>query len=369
MNAKLNVGVLGCGIISGIYLETMKKFPMLNVAACADIDITRSEQRATEYQIPKVCSVKEMLSDKDIQIILNLTIPKVHAEVSLDILSAGKHLYSEKPLGISYTEATTIIAAAEKAGLRVGCAPDTVLGTGVQTSRRLIDDGWIGKPVSGTAFMAGHGPEGWHTNPFFYYDIGGGPVFDMGPYYLSALITLLGPVHRVFSHTGITYPERMATTSVHFCKKIEVKTATHITGLLEFANGAVITVIFSFDVWAHHLPHIEIFGSEGSLNVPDPNTFSGPVLIKRQATTDWKESALLAPYLGSNYRGLGVADMAQGILLKQPHRANGQVALHVTDIMESLLESGKKESWVTLRSTCEQPAAMPATAVAIGQLG
>ena len=205
MATKVKVGIIGCGNIFSAYAKGLRVFDILELAACADIDMARARAKAEEFNVPRACTVDELLADPAIEIVVNLTVPKTHAEVSLQIIEAGKHVYSEKPLAVTREDGGRILAAAKARGLLVGCAPDTFLGGGLQTCRKLIDDGWIGRPVAATAFMAGHGVEAWHPNPFFYYQKGGGPVFDMGPYYLTALINLLGPARRV---TGATSANR-----------------------------------------------------------------------------------------------------------------------------------------------------------------
>ena len=229
--------------------------------------------------VPQACSVDELLSDPRIQIVVNLTPPAVHAGVAMAVLLAGKSVYNEKPLALTCEDAHKMIEMATSGGLRIGCAPDTILGAGLQTCRKLIDDGAIGLPIAATAFMLCHGHESWHPDPEFYYQVGGGPMFDMGPYYLTALVSLLGPVSRVSGSDRASFSERVIGSSPKKGQKIKVEVPTHVTGLLDFANGAMGTIITSFDVWSHTLPHLEIYGSEGTLSLPDPNTFGGPVRL------------------------------------------------------------------------------------------
>ena len=242
----------------------------------------------------------------------------------------------------------------------MGCAPDTVLGGGLQTCRKLIDDGAIGTPVAAVAFMPSHGPEAWHPDPEFFYKTGAGPLFDMGPYYLTALITLLGPIERVSAAARISFPERLITSQPHAGKQIAVETPTHVVGLLEFASGAVGTLLTSFDIWAANLPRIEIYGSAGSLSVPDPNIFGGRVQLW-QPDTKWQDVELTHPYTES-LRGLGVADMADAIQSGRPHRANGDLGFHVLDAMHGILEAARDGQRVQLSSQCERPEPMPAVA-------
>ncbi len=357
-NSRTRIGVIGCGNISPIYLQAGKRFEILEVAACADIDLPRAKARAAEFGIPKACSVEELLADPDIDIVVNLTIPKAHGPVGLTVLQAGKSVYNEKPLAALREEAQPLLTTARERGLRVGGAPDTFLGGGLQTCRKLIDDGVIGEPVAATAFMMGHGHESWHPDPAFYYQVGGGPMFDMGPYYLTALINLLGPVRRVTGSTRISFPERTITSKPKYGTKIEVKTPTHIAGVLDFASGAIGTIITSFDVWSHHAPIIEIYGSEGTLSVPDPNNFGGVVRVRKAREQDWVEVPLTHGYT-QNSRGLGVADMAYALRSGRPHRASGELAYHVLDIMHAIHDASREGRHVELASTCERPAPLP----------
>ncbi|BCL79373.1 oxidoreductase [Ktedonobacteria bacterium brp13] len=356
---KTNVGVIGCGIISSIYLEAQQKFDVLNYVACADIDLERARAQAQRYNVPRACTVAELLADPEIEIVLNLTIPKVHAEVGMAALNAGKATYSEKPLGIKREEGRILLETGREKNLRVGCAPDTFLGGGLQTCIKLINDGAIGEPVAATAFMLSHGPENWHGDPDFYYQPGAGPMFDMGPYYLTALIAMLGPVRRVSGSTRITFPERTITSQPKYGQTIKVNTPTHIAGTMDFASGATCTIITSFDVWSHNLPRIEIYGTEGTLIVPDPNTFGGLVKIQSAKNSGWEDVPLTHAYT-ENSRGIGLADMAHATHSGRQHRANGELAYHVLDIMEAFHDSSREEKHITLTSSCQRPAPLDA---------
>lgn len=357
--AKVKIGIVGCGNISDIYLQNCTKtFEILEVAAISDIIADKAKAKAEQYNIPKACTVEELLADPEIQIVLNITIPKAHAEVSLAALEAGKNVYVEKPLAITREAGQKVIRKAEEKGLLVGCAPDTFLGGGLQTCRKLIDDGWIGTPVAATAFMTCHGHESWHPDPEFYYQAGGGPMLDMGPYYLTALVSLIGPIRRITGSSRITFPQRTITSTPKSGKRIDVEVPTHVAGVLDFCNGAVATVITSFDVWSSQLPRIEIYGSEGTLSVPDPNTFGGPVLIRRQEQAGWMEVPLTHGY-SENSRGIGVADMACALLSGRKHRANGKMAYHVLDVMQGFNDASEKGMHYEVASTCERPSAMP----------
>jgi predicted dehydrogenase len=355
---KTKIGMIGCGNISGVYLKASRIFEDIEIAACSDIIMERAKAKAEEFSAPKACTVEELLADPKIEVILNLTIPKAHAEVALKALNAGKSVYNKKPLAVTREDGLRILQLAREKGLRVGCAPDTFLGGGLQTCRKLIDDGWIGKPIAATAFMTSHGPEGWHSDPEFYYKAGGGPMFDMGPYYLTALVSLMGPIRRVTGLTRITFPERTITSQPKYGTKIKVDVPTHIVGVMDFANGGVATILTSFDVWGAQLPRIEIYGVEGSLSVPDPNGFGGPVSILRANSREWKEVPLTHGYTDQS-RSIGVADMAKAIKTGRPHRANGEMAYHVLDLMHAFHDASNKGRHIELQSTCIRPAPLP----------
>ncbi len=354
----MNIGVIGCGNISNLYFQAGKRFEAIEITACADILLERAQAKAAEHGIPRACSVDELLADPDVDIVVNLTVPKAHTEVARRALEAGKHVYNEKPLTLSREEGKQLLALAEEKGLRLGCAPDTVLGAGVQTCRKLIDDGWIGEPVSATAFMQCHGHESWHPDPEFYYEHGGGPMFDMGPYYLHALITLIGPVAGVAGRARATFPERIITSEKKRGRRVPVDVPTHVAGVMDFANGAIGTMVTSFDVWRGGCPCVEIHGTRGSLSVPDPNTFGGPVRVFLPGYEDWKDVPLTHIYAGQS-RGLGVADMAAAIRGGRPHRANDGVAYHALDIMHAFHDASDTGARAALQSTCERPAPMP----------
>ena len=274
----LKVGIIGTGNIAPAYIRGCAPFDVIELAACADILPDRAQAFAAEHGL-EALRVEDLLARDDIDIVINLTIPLAHAEVSLQILEAGKHAYCEKPLAVDRDDGARVVSAAQAAGLRVGCAPDTFLGGGGQTARKVIDDGAIGKPVAATAFWLSRGHERWHPNAGFYYLKGGGPHFDMGPYYLTALVNLMGPVARVSSSARQTFSERVASSEALMGQRLPVEVNTHVAGSLEFESGAIASVILSFDVWGNHLPEIEIHGERGSLSVPDPNRFDGDVRL------------------------------------------------------------------------------------------
>jgi predicted dehydrogenase len=352
----IRVGVVGCGKISGAYFNGAKPFGVLDIVACADLNADVAAACAQQHHI-RALSVADLIADPGIDLVLNLTIPKAHAEINLAALHAGKHAYTEKPFAVTPTESKPVLDLAAKKKLRVGSAPDTFLGGGIQTCRKLIDEGAIGTPVAATAFLLCHGHESWHPSPEFYYEKGGGPMLDMGPYYLTALVNLLGPIHRVTGSTRTTFAERTITSQPKAGKKVTVEVPTHYAGVVDFASGAIGTLIMSFDVWGHSLPRIEIYGTEGSLSVPDPNTFKGPVRLRKPGEKDWTEVPLThSDQVG---RGIGIADLASAILKQRPHRANGDLAYHVLEVMTAFEEASRQGRHLTIHSTCARPAPLP----------
>ena len=350
----VTVGVIGCCNISGAYMRMLKTLPVVQVVACADLRPEAAQAMAEQHGIPHVLSVEELLADAEIEIVLNLTTPQAHGEIALAALAAGKSVYNEKPLALTREEGRRMLDLAARQGLRVGGAPDTFLGGGLQTCRELIDAGAIGTPVAATAFMMSRGHEHWHPNPAFYYQKGGGPMFDMGPYYLTALVSLLGPVRRVSGATRITRPQRTVTSQPRYGEIIEVEVPTHVAGLLDFAEGPIGTIITTFDVQASTLPWIEIYGTTGTLAAPDPNTFGGPVRLRQLGESEWREVPVTRPYT-ENSRGLGLADMAEGIRSGRAHRANGALAYHVLDIMHAIHDASTEGRHVQMESTCVRP--------------
>ena len=358
---QLKAGIIGVGNISGIYLKNLTSVfsNYIDLVGCADILTDRAPNAAKEWGLRKsYASPRQLLEDDEIDIVINLTIPNAHYEVCAAAVEAGKHVYVEKPLCIDLDEARRLLELAEKKGVRVGGAPDTFLGGGIQTCRKLIDDGWIGKPIAATAFMVGHGHESWHPAPEFYYKLGGGPMFDMGPYYLTALVNLIGPVQRVSGATQITFPQRTITSQPLYGTVIDVDVPTHVVGTLEFADGAIGTIITSFDVWAANLPRIEIYGTEGSLSVPDPNTFGGPIAMRRPGDDSWREIPFSHGYR-ENSRGLGVAEMADAILNDRPHRASGALTGHVLEVMHGIHIAAKSGSRYELKQAGTRPEPLP----------
>lgn len=374
MSAKrLGIGIIGTGNISSAYLKAilgrdgLPGFPVLDVRGLADMRAETAQARAAEFGL-RAMSVEDMLADPEIKLVINLTIPRAHVDVGLRCLAAGKHVYSEKPLGITYAEGRKLLDAANQAGLRIGSAPDTFLGGSHQQARAVVDSGALGQIVGGTAFFQCPGHESWHPDPAFYYDIGGGPVLDMGPYYITDLVNLLGPVSRVSAMASRLRLERPITSEPKKGQIMPVKVDTHVTGALGFANGAIVQVGLSFDVAAHkHVP-LELYGTEQTLIVPDPNFFGGEVELRpRGRDAAWTGVAVTEPYADGNYRSLGVADMALGILDNRPHRANGDLALHVLEVMEAFEIASREGRTIDIKTPVERPAPL-ATSLVDGRL-
>jgi predicted dehydrogenase len=354
----LRIGLIGAGQISGAYLATLRRLPNVAVVAVADLDETRARTAAAGVPGARPLAVADLLAAGDVDLVLNLTIPAAHAEVALAAIGAGKHVYGEKPLAVTAGQAREVLAAAARAGVRVGCAPDTVLGTGVQTARACLDAGQIGTPIAATAFMVTPGHERWHPAPEFYYQPGGGPLFDMGPYYLTALVTLLGPVRRVAGMASTPRPARTIGSGPRAGAEIGVAVATHVTGVLEHVSGALSTLVMSFDVWAARLPCIEVYGSAGSLSVPDPNGFGGVVEVFSAGGKDWTPAPEAGGYRGAS-RGYGVSDLAGALASGTTHRANGEIAFHVLDVMQTLLTAASSGLSEDVASSCDRPPAVP----------
>ncbi len=355
---RVGVGIIGCGNISEAYLKAAADFPILDIRGLADLRPAAAEARAGQFGL-HARSIDDLLADPGIEIIINLTIPSAHVAVGLQAIAAGKHVHSEKPLGLRVSEARKLLDAAAQRSLRVGCAPDTFLGGGHQACRQLVDDGAIGKPVAGSAFFMCPGHERWHPAPAFYYAEGGGPMLDMGPYYITALVNLIGPVARVSGATAKARLERVITSEPLKGQTIPVAVSTHVAGTLDFACGAVVSIATSFDVARHRHVPIELYGTEASLIVPDPNRFGGAVELARPGQ-EWEPQAVRHAYAEGNHRILGAADMAWAIRQNRPHRTSGDLALHVLEVMEAFQISSDEGRHVTISSRPERPAAMPA---------
>ncbi|WP_297355671.1 Gfo/Idh/MocA family oxidoreductase [Paraburkholderia sp.] len=364
---KLRVAVVGCGFISEIYLTNLAKFADVEVCAVADLDTERARASALRHGVARVLTPDAVFEDSGIDLILNLTQPAQHAEIARRALQSGKHVYNEKPLTPDLDAARGLIETARSAALQICCAPDTVLGAGIQTCRQLIDSGAIGEPIAATAFMTNHGHEGWHPDPAFYYQPGAGPMFDMGPYYLSALVNLIGPIDSVSAFARASFPERVIGSKPKRGQRIEVNTPTHVAGQMQFVNGAIGTIVTSFDIWGAKLPFIEVHGTEGSLSVPDPNTFGGPVSLKVR-DGEWTEAPLSHPY-STNTRGLGIAELAHALLTGEQPRTVGEIGYHVLEVMHGFLAAANRRQTVSIDSTFQRPAPMSTQPLAMTNEG
>lgn len=371
MTDVLGVGIIGCGNISAAYLELAPLFKGYEILAVADINMDNANARAEEFGV-RSQSVEDLLASADIDLVINLTIPAAHLEVSRAILEAGKHVYSEKPFVLSLSEAQELGALARSKGLRVGSAPDTFMGGSHQLARSLVDEGAIGNVTSGTAMVMSHGMEHWHPNPDFFFKKGGGPILDLGPYYLCNLVQMLGPVAKVSSFTNAAFATRTISNGPRDGETVPVETPTTIHSLLSFQNGAVITLLASWDVWKNDHPIMELYGTEGTMTLPDPNFFGGELTITERDGEDieksWDHPFGVPNFEGvhANYRGAGLADMALAITSGRPHRCNDEFATHVVEVMTAILEAGDIGEVLTMQTTCERPEVLgPAEAKAL----
>jgi predicted dehydrogenase len=362
VSEPVRVGIIGCGKISGQYLETFASLggDGVRLVAVADLDQTRARQVADSVDGVRALTVDELLADPEVDAVVNLTIPAAHAEVALRAIAAGKAVYTEKPLAVTVAEASVVVSVAEEAGIAFGCAPDTVLGTGTQTARRAIDDGLIGTPVAATATMVTPGHERWHPDPDFYYVPGGGPLLDMGPYYVTALVTLLGPVERVIGAASALRTERTVQSGPRAGQTVPVSTPTHITGVLVHRSGVLSTLLMSFDAVNTVAAPIEVHGTEGTLCVPDPNHFAGEVRVSTEERGEWRPLPPSAGYQRAG-RGYGIADMAwatagSGVVNS---RASGRLAFHVLEVMEGVLRAAESGASVEIRSSVQRPEPVP----------
>lgn len=366
---KLGIGIIGCGNISAAYLRLAPLFRGLDIRAVADANPAAAAARAEEFGT-KAQSVEDLLANSAVDVVINLTIPDAHFGISKAALGAGKHVYSEKPLTLGLADGLVLRDLAAQKGLRVGCAPDTFLGGAHQQARALIDEGRIGEITAGGAAVMNHGMEHWHPNPDFFFLPGGGPMFDLGPYYIANLINLIGPVRRVAALTSAASAERTITSEPRRGQTVPVKTPTNIHALLEFANGATVNLSTSWDVWAHKRVNMELYGTEGSLFVPDPNFFGGTVTLAGRdgvaaAVAPWDHPFGRTNFTTqsgealANYRASGLADMAAAIREGRDQRCSLERTLHGVEVMAAVLQSGETGSFVTLTTTCTRPAALP----------
>jgi predicted dehydrogenase len=371
---QLGIGVVGCGVISTIYMQNAASYGDLRLVACADLVDDHARSQAGKFGI-RALSIAELMRDPEVDVVVNLTTPNAHFEVSHAALTTGKHVFSEKPLCAEAADGLRLVQEADRRGLKLGCAPDTFLGAGGRLARETVDSGKVGRILSGSCTLMSHGMEHWHPNPEFYFKRGGGPVLDMGPYYLAALCNLLGPIESVQALCSTGFAERVVTAEgAHKGERIAVETPTTLMALLHFVSGVDITFSMSWDVWRHGHPPIELYGTEGSLRVPDPNFFGGTVEITERGgewqvldsadrpygKPNWRSPAWPATAPDrANYRCLGVADLASSVLHGTPHRASGGFAAHVLEVMHAILEAGAHGSAVKIGSRIERPPALP----------
>lgn len=352
MAEPVGVAVVGCGTISHEYLRNLTSFPDLRVVFCGDLDIERAKAQADKYGVPAAGSAAQAMESPDVEIVVNLTIPAAHAEVATAALAAGKHVWMEKPLALDTGTGKAVLAAAQQAGLRIGCAPDTVLGAGLQTARRVIEAGRIGVPQTALALMQGFGPESWHPDPAFLFQRGAGPLFDMGPYYLSALATLFGPAEQVAALGRRGREQRVIGSGPRAGTVFDVEVPTHVAALISYLSGQAATVVLSFDSPLRRHGFVEISGTEATLALPDPNRFDGEIRLRGVGADDWT----VIPAAGATTgRGLGVLDLARALRGGVPHRASGEMALHVLDIMESTGRSISAGAFEPMRTTFDVP--------------
>lgn len=347
------VGIIGCGNIAPAYARTMKELGWVHVAACADGVTRRADEFAARHDAAAM-SVDAMLADPSIDAVVNLTPAFAHADVTRIALTAGKSVFSEKPLASTYAEGKALVELASEKGLRLGCAPDTFLGAGLQAARRAIDRGVIGEPLAANAFMLGFGPEWWHPNPEIFYGPGAGPLFDMGPYYLTALNFLLGPTRSVMASARIGITHRVMHAKGRVGDVVDAKVPTHVASILEYEAGAIATLVTSFDVKASRFHNIEIYGTEATLAVPDPNTFGGPLMVRGLLHDDWREVPI-SPANIPQQRGIGLADMLSAQSAGREHRASGTLGLHVLEQMCSIIGSSEEGQRIQLETSCRRP--------------
>jgi len=356
--AATPVGIIGMGNVSGVYLKTLRAFPTLEVVVCADIDLERARAQGSRFGIPRAVPVAELLADPSPELVINLTVPAAHADIGAAVLQAGKALYNEKPLAIERAAGRALLDAAAGAGVRIGGAPDTFLGAPQQTARRVIDSGAIGELTGVAIFSTREGPERWHPNPEFFFEHGAGPLFDLGVYHLTTLVSLLGPVAAVSASARIAPTPRVIGSGPQAGISFAARTPTHVSGSLELASGLPGTIMTSWDVAGSELPWIEIYGSKGTLSLPDPAEFNGDLRLRRGGEKHWSVVPAV-PAFAEAGRGLGAAEMVEAMRAGRPHRATGERAFHVLDIMCALYESSEQKRQVELQSTCERPEPLP----------
>lgn len=352
--APLGVGIVGTGVISTEYLRNLTQFADIEVRFVADIVEERARSQAEAFDVPASGSFAELLADPLIEIVVNLTNPSAHVEVALQAIAAGKHVWSEKPFALDRESGQRLLDAARAAGLRVGTAPDTFLGAGIQESRRMLESGAIGEVQSALTLLQNAGPELWHPNPDFLFQQGAGPLFDLGPYYLTALVQFFGPVARVSATVSTARSTRIVGSGRRQGESFDVTVPTHVSALYEFESGQHAQCLFSFD---SQLPRtqFEVSGISGTLSVPDPNRFDGDLVVHRVRHEPEEQPSAAAAYS----RGIGVVELARAIRAGVPERASGEQAFHVLDVMQSTIEAGESGSWVEVRSTVQLAPPLP----------
>lgn len=373
--ADLGIGLIGCGNISATYLKFASLFKGLDIRSVADLNMDAAQARGAEFGVTAQ-SVADLLANGSVDVVINLTIPEAHFAVSRSILQAGKHVYSEKPLVLTLEQGAQLRDLAAAKRLALCCAPDTFLGGSAQQARALIDAGALGMITAGSVAVQDHGPEGWHPNPEFFYAPGAGPMMDMGPYYIAGLINLIGPVRRVGALTSSATPTRVIGSGAREGQEIAVKTPSNIRALLEFHSGATMGFDASWDVWSHRRSHFEVYGTEGTLYLPDPNFFGGALQMAGRdgvvrAVEPWahpfglhNDVSDLEPV--ANYRTAGLADMVAALLEGREARCSLERGLHAVEVMTACLKSGETGEFVTLTTSCTRPAALgPAAAQAL----
>lgn len=351
---KTPIGIIGCGDVLERYAENLNHLlPNTRVAAVSDLNLDRAREKASMFGLDRVCTSQDILDDPSIPLVLNLTPPLAHHEVSLEILRSGKHLYSEKPLDIDRAGATTLLDTAKERHLRIGSAPETFLNPAYQRAIRILEKGDIGRPLAATAFMMCRGPEGWHPNPVPFYQRGSGPLFDMGPYYLGALMAMFGSVTAVSAEAACGLPERHDRSFV-----IRPTVPTHVSANLLFENGLLATFIISFDVTEARLPQIEVYGSEGTMSLPDPNDLCGILRFKGRTDSAWTEEVHASRFARTS-RGLGLSEMVAALAEDRPIRASGELGYHILDVMQTIYEAAAAGRRMPVASRIDRPEPLP----------
>ena len=356
MSNPIGVGLIGAGTISTQYLENLMTFPDIVVHSIGDVYEPVATQRAAEFGIETSGGVDATLGHPDVEIVINLTVPAAHVEVALAAVAAGKHVWSEKPFSLDRTSGLALLTAATTAGVRLGCAPDTFLGAGLQTARRMIERGDIGVPLTALTLMQSPGPESWHPNPAFLFQEGAGPLFDIGPYYLTTLIQTFGSVRRVAALGSKSRDTRIIGSGPKAGERFDVTVPSHVSALAEFEGGQSSQSIFSFDSPMDRHGFVEISGTEGTMSFPDPNNFDGEIRVKHAGEEEWTSYSALG---STSSRGSGVLEMARAIRAGRPHRASGELAYHVLDTMVSISESIENHSFVEVASSTPPVPALP----------